>query len=399
MKCSPLLVYFLLSNLIILIYLPVIYVINSREPISKTAEETEALRKVTPHISLYPGDRRLAYMEYGQLHARNASLVFLLASPGTRIFRHPDMDQIAAENGLRMVSVDRPGIGLSDPHPADRHQHQRRAARFAQDLHALAQHLGHQSFSIIGFSAGAPYAIVAAQDLGPSIVSRLHLISPLFGDSAGVPVVPDRYLSFLYPLWRWSSTAAMSWSWVPGVPGEGAVFRWLGKAAGVWGTAAAPHGPRSKETMLKMVRESPMDGPVLIDPSWGRIMDRSLGEVCRTGTEGLAAEMGAHTYHTVTLLAHRRPPSPSSRRVGGRLRCRTTLYYGEEDVYTLRTTAQEARDRLLPVRDDGAGEYYSRSGYGHVALFSAELDSVLTHLGDNNDGKDKDGNPDDGRPV
>ena len=51
-----------------------------------------------------------------------------------------------------MISPDRPGIGLSDPKPG------RTVLDWAADVSELAEHLGLQRFSVMGWSMGGPYA-------------------------------------------------------------------------------------------------------------------------------------------------------------------------------------------------------------------------------------------------
>lgn len=93
---------------------------------------------------------------------------------------------------LRLVAADRPGYGLSDPHGAGTLKDR------AQDLAALADHLGLQRFPIVGVSGGGPLAAACAFHL-PDRVAALCLISavppPHTVDGAG--------LGLLMRLGRW----------------------------------------------------------------------------------------------------------------------------------------------------------------------------------------------------
>lgn len=62
--------------------------------------------------------------------------------------------------GVRLVSVDRPGIGLSDPKPS------RTVLEWADDVARLADHLGLDRFAVLGHSGGSPYAAACALRLG-----------------------------------------------------------------------------------------------------------------------------------------------------------------------------------------------------------------------------------------
>jgi pimeloyl-ACP methyl ester carboxylesterase len=72
--------------------------------------------------------------------------------------------EAAADLGLRLVSVERPGVGASTPH---RH---RRIVDFAADAGAVADHLGHERFAVVGLSGGGPYALSCAAALPERVV-------------------------------------------------------------------------------------------------------------------------------------------------------------------------------------------------------------------------------------
>jgi len=81
--------------------------------------------------------------------------------------------------GMRYVTVSRPGFGESDPHPG------RTLLDFADDIAALADHLGHERFAVAGVSAGGPYALACAHAL-PERVAAAAVVSSM---SPGAP--PD----------------------------------------------------------------------------------------------------------------------------------------------------------------------------------------------------------------
>jgi len=65
-------------------------------------------------------------------------------------------DRIAAQKGIRLIGVDRPGYGLSDDRPG------RSLSNWADDVAELADRLGIERFSILGASGGGPYAVACA---------------------------------------------------------------------------------------------------------------------------------------------------------------------------------------------------------------------------------------------
>lgn len=82
----------------------------------------------------------------------------------------------ATAHGLRLVGVDRPGIGQSSP------QTPRTYPGWAEDLVAVADALGHGRFGVTGWSEGGPWALAAAACIDPG---RLAHVSCIGGASYG----------------------------------------------------------------------------------------------------------------------------------------------------------------------------------------------------------------------
>ncbi|KAK3073396.1 hypothetical protein LTR53_005062 [Teratosphaeriaceae sp. CCFEE 6253] len=105
------------------------------------------------HIARLPDGRDIAYNTYG---ASNGHPVFYLHGlPGSRIEAAVWHDP-AADLGAQVIGIDRPGIGLSSPHPA------RTILSHAEDIRYLAKHLNHSSYSVLGISGGGPFALACA---------------------------------------------------------------------------------------------------------------------------------------------------------------------------------------------------------------------------------------------
>jgi pimeloyl-ACP methyl ester carboxylesterase len=66
---------------------------------------------------------------------------------------------------VRLLSVDRPGLGASDPDPA------RTLSDWSGDVEQLGQALGLVDVRIVGFSQGAPFALACAADGLPTSVA------------------------------------------------------------------------------------------------------------------------------------------------------------------------------------------------------------------------------------
>ena len=136
-------------------------------------------QEVTGSLSVrLPDGRRLGYAEYGVPHGR--PVLFFHATPGSA-YIHADLAEIAAQRGVRLIGVDRPGYGVSDV---------RQGFSFlswADDIAALTAALGVAEFSIIGFSAGTPYALACAFKF-PDRVKHVVLVGALVpGVTQGMP--------------------------------------------------------------------------------------------------------------------------------------------------------------------------------------------------------------------
>nr|VFJ66350.1 MAG: Pimeloyl-ACP methyl ester carboxylesterase [Candidatus Kentron sp. FW] len=111
--------------------------------------------------------RTLAYSEYGDPKGR--PVFFIHGNPGSRLTRLSDEDAIK-NMGVRIITPDRPGYGLSDFQP------KRKLIDFPQDIAQLADALGFEQFAIFGVSAGGPYVAVCAYAL-PERITQAAIVS------------------------------------------------------------------------------------------------------------------------------------------------------------------------------------------------------------------------------
>lgn len=126
-------------------------------------------RASTVHL---PDGRSLAYEEFGA--PRGRPLFFFHGTPSSRLFRHP-VGSTAAPAGIRLITVDRPGYGGSDPKPG------RELQDWADDIQVLADHLRLSHFAIAGMSGGGPHALVCASRMPDRVttVGLLGSVAPL----------------------------------------------------------------------------------------------------------------------------------------------------------------------------------------------------------------------------
>ena len=122
-----------------------------------------------------PDDRKISFAEYGD--PRGRPIIWLHGTPGGRR-QIPEEGRIAAlETGVRLIAVDRPGVGRSTPHLYES------VLDFATDLDYVADVLGLGDFAMIGLSGGGPYLLGAAHALAPRVKAAAVLggVAPSVG--------------------------------------------------------------------------------------------------------------------------------------------------------------------------------------------------------------------------
>ena len=113
--------------------------------------------------------RRMGFAEFGD--PRGRAVVWLHGTPGARRQIPHEARVYALSNGIRIVGVDRPGIGSSTPHLYPE------ILAFAADLESIAAALGIDDMAVIGLSGGGPYALAA----GARMPARVRAIGVLGG--------------------------------------------------------------------------------------------------------------------------------------------------------------------------------------------------------------------------
>ncbi len=124
------------------------------------------------------GDRRLGFAEFGSPHGQ--AIVWMHGTPGARRQIPLEARAFAEREGLRIIGVDRPGIGSSTPHVYAS------VRDWTEDLVLLADTLGIGTMRVIGLSGGGPYALAAGAAL-PGRVSGVAVIggvAPVVGSDA-----------------------------------------------------------------------------------------------------------------------------------------------------------------------------------------------------------------------
>jgi pimeloyl-ACP methyl ester carboxylesterase len=207
--------------------------------------------------------RTLAYLEVGD--PDGPLVLHNHGGPSSRLEARLLADS-ASKNRLRLICVDRPGMGQSSPQKA------RTYAGWADDLVMTADALGHHEFGVTGWSEGGPWALAAAAYIDPLRLRHVTSIAPgsygAFGDNWAA-----KYLSKVDAL-----GGSLALRFKPG-------FRLMYAALGI--TAK-----RFPETFVKQIRNSvnDYDRQVLLRPEIGTAFGDSCAECFAHGSDGLVRD-------------------------------------------------------------------------------------------------------------
>jgi pimeloyl-ACP methyl ester carboxylesterase len=171
-------------------------------------------------------------------------VVYFHGTPGSRL----DVsfgDELATGMGVRVISLDRPGYGRSDPGPFG-------LSRIASDAEAMADGAGVGRFAALGWSGGGPFALAASAVLGER-VTRVGVVAGE-GPVQQVPGARDRLDANDLsppsgdPLASRCRSRGRGWPSAPPVgpwrgchrPGDGACLNGVRRAGGWFAASFAP---------------------------------------------------------------------------------------------------------------------------------------------------------------
>ncbi len=206
-----------------------------------------------------PDGRKFGYDERGAPNGK--PLFYFHGSPSSRLeaslFVSEDLLQSL---DVRLIAVDRPGMGLSDFQP------NRRLLDFPKDILALADHLKIERFAILAYSLGGPYGLACAYAI-PNRLTKVGVLSgaALFTEPELVKNVNDGTRRFLN-LPRENPLAARLF------------LSLLGVMAGI--------APKLFVAQAKSLLPQPDRDIVLPDPAFQKMFIKMVREAMRQGTRG-----------------------------------------------------------------------------------------------------------------
>ena len=151
-----------------------------------------------------PDGRRLGFAEFGVPTGR--AVLWFHGTPGARRQIPPAARDMAVERGLRLIGVDRPGVGLSTSHLYDQ------LRDYADDIEVLVDHLGIGPFGLVGLSGGGPYVLACAASMPDRVVAGCVLggVAPLRGEegvSGGMIDLAGRFDTIIEAIHRPAGSA------------------------------------------------------------------------------------------------------------------------------------------------------------------------------------------------
>lgn len=138
-------------------------------------EQTDDVENQTSQIIKLKDGRNLGYAEYG--NSKGKVVFYFHGSPSSRL-EAAALHETALCLDVRIISVDRPGMGLST------FQNGRRILDFVDDLAELADALNIDRFAVMGMSGGGPYVSACTYKMpdritGASIISGIGPVDEL----------------------------------------------------------------------------------------------------------------------------------------------------------------------------------------------------------------------------
>ncbi len=128
--------------------------------------------RMSQHIKHAVTGRVISYSEVGD---RNGAAVFICVGMGLTRYVTAFYDELATTLRLRLITVDRPGVGGSEAYPpTDRSG----PLNWPDDVWTICQSLGITKFSMLAHSAGAIYALATALVMPHLIHGKIHLLAP-----------------------------------------------------------------------------------------------------------------------------------------------------------------------------------------------------------------------------
>ena len=293
-----------------------------------TVDESERTVRLMDRVLHADDGRSIGIAEFGAVDG--TAVLWCHGGPGSRL-SPAWLDAAAAEAGLRLVGVDRPGYGLSTPMPG------RKILSVVADMLDIADQLSIDRFATVGVSTGGAYALALAA------------------------VAPARVLGVV------ACCSMTDMSWAPGratmsPPHAHAVWDAPDRDAAI-AAATDAHGENGSKMLGAGIAPAlaDLDRELMADPAWmGPAMD-GFPQMFTFGLEGYADDRIADGPGWIDFDV-------------ARIRCPVVVLHGTEDkmvdVIHPRHTAAIVPGAELVLHD----------GHGHFSIEAFVIPTVSSVL-------------------
>jgi len=291
--------------------------------------------------SLTLGDGRiLSYAVYGSPVPRT-TIIYMHGFPSSR-FEGKLWHSACTKHGIRLISPDRPGNGLST------FQKNRRILDWPADVVALANELKISQFYVLGVSGGAPYALACIKSISKERLLGAAIVSGLYPVKYGMA---GMLLQSQITLWV-----------APWMTGLTSFF-----LDNSMGKAARNADPTVFENMIsaKIDNRHAGDQKVMKDSlNWPIFIAMARGSFMKSG-EGASWEARLNGsdwgFELGDLLL-------------GEDHISLTMWHGDEDVHCPAGMATRAHETM-------AGSVFNlKKGDGHVSFIFRDMEEILCDL-------------------
>ncbi|MEZ4601764.1 MAG: alpha/beta hydrolase [Syntrophotaleaceae bacterium] len=276
-----------------------------------------------------PDGRRLGYAEFGVLDGQ--PVIYMHGLPASRLEARI-ADRAARKVGIRIISPDRPGMGLSD------FQTGRTLSAWSEDVGHLADSLYLERFSLLGVSGGGPYALACASSMSRRLraVGLVGALGPMAVPHLGRSMKPPARFSF-HLARNFPRLSRLLYGEL------------IGRLLRQW-----------PDLVTLLLQPAEADRPVLADPDVSVILTNSIKEALRQGGQGPVRDL--------QLLGEEWDFDLN------RIDCPVHLWHGEQDA-----TVPIVMGRYLAHVIPGCqSRFYKKEG--HFSLPVGHMEEILSDI-------------------
>ncbi len=285
------------------------------------------------NIFVLEDGRKLVYDIYGSLEGN--PFFYFHGYPSSRIEAR-SVHEKAEERNIKLIAIDRPGIGLSDFQP------KRKIVDWSKDISELSEELSLKKFGVISFSAGAPYALACGYTI-PEKLNKIILVSALGGVDFKQPGLINKHKA----IFRIAGSLPLIYR---------SLFWWC-RVRNIRGKNAAKRYYKSNLKLLTIKDQEVLQDQAILDA----VVEYQC-ESCRKGCKGLTYE--------AKLLG--KSWGMKLEEISSKLKIK--LWHGIEDLIAPVTASKEI-ERMLPK---SSASY--KENEGHFSLMFNHHEEILEEL-------------------